>query len=234
MSATGTGTPPPVTSAVPSSAEPARRVGTAEPAGRIDTAEPARRVVTAEPARRIDTVEEAAELLADGAVAALPGWVERCVEEACERAGVAAADLSAAAHAAGLQCVAETGPPLRELLATDVDEQQTTPLSVLRSAVRFPTQVLADGGVPAPARDDFDASRFPDDPYGLTPASFADIDPDLGPISITWGAAKAFEVLQRRRGDSAEPARRGDSAEPARRGDTAEPARRMDPAGGQR
>ena len=62
MSATGTGTPPPVTSAVPSSAEPARRVGTAEPAGRIDTAEPARRVVTAEPARRIDTVEEAAEL----------------------------------------------------------------------------------------------------------------------------------------------------------------------------
>ena len=176
------------------------------------------------------SVGEAATRLADLAIAALPGWVERCVASACERAGVVPAELSASAHAAGLRCAAETGPPLRELLATDVDEQQTTPLSVLRSAVRFPTQVLADGGVPVPERDDFDASRFPDDPYGLTPASFADIDPDLGPMGIAWGAAKAFEVLQRRRGATAEPARRGDTAEPARRGDTAEPARRGDTA----
>ena len=154
---------------------------------------------SAEPARRIGTVTEAATLLADLAVAALPGWVERCVVETCERAGLAVAVLGEQARTAGEQCVAEVGPPLRELLATDVDEQQTTPLSVLRSAVRFPTHVLADAGVPVPERDDFDASRFPDDPYGLTPASFADIDPELGPIGIAWGAAKAFEVLQRRR-----------------------------------
>lgn len=175
------------------------------------------------------SVGEAATQLADLAIAALPGWVERCVAEGCERGAVAAADLSAAARDAGLQCAAEIGPPLRDLLATDVDEQQSTPLSVLRCAVRFPTQVLADGGVPAPDRDDFDAARFPDDPYGLTPASFADIDPDLGPIGIAWGAAKAFEVLQRRR--TAEPARRIDTAEPARRVDTAEPARRIDTEG---
>lgn len=185
MSPTGTGTPSPFTAAVPDAAELAGRIG---------------------------TVDDAAELLADGAVAALPGWVERCVAEACERVGVAAADFSAAAHAAGMRCAAEIGPPLRDLLATDVDEQRTTPLSVLRSAVRFPTQVLADAGVPVPERDDFDASRFPDDPYGLTPASFADIDPDLGLIGIAWGAAKAFEVLQRRRTDSAEPARRTGTA----------------------
>ena len=180
------------------------------------------------------SVQEAAELLADGAIAALPRWVERCVAEMCERAGVVAADLSEQARAAGMQCAAETGPPLRQLLAADVDAQQTTPLSVLRSAVRFPTRVLADGGVPEPERDDFERSRFGDDPYGLTPASFADIDPDLGQIGIAWGAAKAFEVLRRRRDGSAEPARRGDSAEPARRGDSAEPARRMDTAEGQR
>ncbi|MDE0135915.1 MAG: hypothetical protein OXM54_13860 [Acidimicrobiaceae bacterium] len=147
------------------------------------------------------SVDEAAARLADEAVAALPGWVEHCVAEACERTGVTVTDLSAAAHAAGLRCAAEIGPPLRDLLATDVDEQQTTPLSVLRGAVRFPTEVLADGGVPALERDDFDASRFPGDPYGLTPASFADIEPDLGPIGIAWGAAKAFEVLQRRRAE---------------------------------
>ena len=144
------------------------------------------------------SVEEAATLLADGIIAALPGWVERCISSACERAGATAPELRAPARAAGLQCAVEIGSPLRDLLATDVDEQQSTPLSVLRSAVRFPTQVLAAGGVPAPDRDDFDASRFPDDPYGLTPASFADIDPALGPIGIAWGAAKAFEVLQRR------------------------------------
>ena len=188
------------------------------------SAEPAGRVGAAEPARRVGTVDEAATRLAERAIAALPGWVERCVAEACERGGVAVGDLSAAARDAGLQCAAELDPPLRELLATDVDEQQTTPLSVLRSAVRYPTQILADGRVPAAERDDFDAARFPDDPYGLTPASFADIDPDLGPIGIAWGAAKAYEVLQRRH--TAEPARRVDTAEPARRSDTAEPARR--------
>ena len=176
------------------------------------------------------SLSEAAEMLADGAIAALPGWVERCVAQVCERAGVATASLGDSARTAGVRCAAETGPPLRDLLATDVDEQQTTPLSVLRGAVRFPTQVLSDGGVPALVRDDFDASRFPDDPFGLTPASFADIDPALGPIGIAWGAAKAFEVLQRRRGDTAEPARRSAAAEPARRGDTAEPARRSDAA----
>ena len=145
------------------------------------------------------SLAEAAEMLADGAIAALPGWVERCVADACERAGVAAAELGEAAREAGLQCAAETGPPLRGLLATDVDAQTSTPLSVLRSAVRFPTQVLTDGGVPAPQRDEFDASRFGEDIYGLIPASFADIDPELGPIGIAWGAAKAYEVLQRRR-----------------------------------
>lgn len=170
----------------------------------------------------VATVDEAAVLLADRAIAELPGWVERCVVKTCERAGVAAAGLGEQARAAGKRCAAEIGPPLRDLLATDVDEQQSTPLSVLRRAVRFPTQVLADGGVPVPERDEFDTERFPDDPYGLTPASFADIDPELGPIGITWGAAKAFEILQRRR--TAEPARRVDTAEPAER--TATVARR--------
>ena len=143
-------------------------------------------------------MDEAATLLGDGIVAALPGWVERCVALACERVGVAGPPFQVPAHAAGQQCVTEIGPQLRALLTTDVEAQQTTPLSILRAAVRFPTRVLADGGVPEPVRDDFDASRFPDDPYGLTPASFADIDPALGPIGIAWGAAKAFEVLRRR------------------------------------
>ena len=152
------------------------------------------------PAEAPASLRGAAADLADHAIAALPAWVERCVANASEPHGFAvAADLRAAAHAAGVRCAAETGPALRELLITDVEVQHSTPLSILRDAVRFPTEVLRAGGVPVPERDEFDVSRFPDDPYGLTPASFADIDPALGPVGIVWGAAKAFEVLRRRR-----------------------------------
>jgi hypothetical protein len=38
---------------------------------------------------------------------------------------------------------------------------------------------------------------FPDDDYGLTPASFADIDPALAEPGLAWGAAKAW--VHRRR-----------------------------------
>ncbi len=154
------------------------------------------------PAGVPESLHEAATDLANLVIAALPAWVERCVAEASEPHGPAvAADLRAPARAAGSRCVAETGPALRELLFTDVDAQHSTPLSILRDAVRFPTEVLRAGGVPVPHRDEFEASRFPDDPYGLTPASFADVDPALGPVGIAWGAAKAFEVLQRRRAE---------------------------------
>ncbi len=154
------------------------------------------------PARVPASLREAATDLANLAIAALPAWVERCVAEVSEPHGPAVATgLRAPARAAGSRCAAETGPALREMLFTDVDAQHSTPLSILRDAVRFPTEVLRAGGVPTPRRDDFEASRFPDDPYGLTPAAFADIDPALGPAGIAWGAAKAFEVLQRRRAE---------------------------------
>ncbi len=141
-------------------------------------------------------LETAAQLLADGVIAALPGWVERCVASACEQAGVSATCLTDQTRVAGKLCVAEMAPALRDLLATDVAQQQTTPLGVLRSAVRFPTQVLVDGAVPTPRRDQFEAARFPDDLYGLIPASLSDLDPQLGPIGLAWGAAKALALQQ--------------------------------------
>jgi hypothetical protein len=45
---------------------------------------------------------------------------------------------------------------------------------------------------------DADAERlFPDDPYDLTPGSFADIDPELHDPGLLWGAAKAHVVKHR-------------------------------------
>ena len=110
-----------------------------------------------------------------------------------------AAELAVEASAAGRRAGEEVGPRVRALLLADVDHQATGPLAVLRQAVRFPTEVLADAGVGAVVRDEFEERAFPDDVYGLAPASFADLDPALHELGLVWGAAKAHVVLARRR-----------------------------------
>lgn len=133
-----------------------------------------------------------AEELASAVEAALPGWVVRCVTRLAPGAGE-----RAAAEAAGQRAGVEVGAAVRALLLTDVDAQRTTPLALLRDAVRYPTAVLAEAGVPPVARDPFAVERFPDDVYDLTPASFADVEPGLGELGIRWGASKAWEHKQR-------------------------------------
>ncbi|MGH9207304.1 MAG: hypothetical protein ACRD1G_12200, partial [Acidimicrobiales bacterium] len=73
----------------------------------------------------------------------------------------------------------------------------STPLSLLRLAVRYPTEVLRRAGVPPVERDPFTESRFPSDDYDLTPASLGQIDPVLAEIGLTWGAAKAMSHRRR-------------------------------------
>lgn len=143
-----------------------------------------------------------AEALADAVDAALPGWVERSVARLVEaHQGVLTGQVRAAAADAGRRAAAELGADVRRLLATDVDEQRANPLAVLRSAVRYPAEVLAAAGVPPVVRSRFDEEAFPADDYGLTPATWADIDPGLHERGIVWGAAKAHVVLARRRAE---------------------------------
>jgi len=138
---------------------------------------------------------ELAEGLADGIVAALPGWVARCI--AARSVGVAVDD--AAVAAAGRRAAAEVGPRVRSLLAADIDEQRTGPLALVRHAVAYPASVLSAAGV-APVERDADAVRlFPDDAYDLSPASFAELHPDLRGPGLEWGAVKAH-VHRRRHG----------------------------------
>ena len=108
-----------------------------------------------------------------------------------------------AAAAAGRQAHDEAGSAVRALLEADIDDQHNTPLTLLRQAVRYPTQVLRDAGVPPVARDGFAERAFPDDDYDLSPASLADVDPALADLGITWGAAKAFEHKRRHRSPTA-------------------------------
>lgn len=135
----------------------------------------------------------AAEELARTVVEVLPGWVDRCVRRFLPDIDPA----EVAPH--GQRAADQVGARLRALLAQDVEAQAANPLAVLRAAVRHPTEVLAAAGVPPIERSAFDRRAFPDDPYGLTPAAWADIDPALHEPGLVWGAAKAFVVLNRRR-----------------------------------
>jgi len=153
---------------------------------------------------------ELADALVDGLVAALPGWVEQCVSRVADAwSGDPTGDtveVSAKQLAeAGRQAADEVEERLRALLTADVDEQWTGPLAVLRDAIRFPTDLLWAAGVPPVDRDGEAIRMFPDDPYDLTPSSFAEVHPDLQGPGLAWGAAKAFVHRRRHLGGNAFP-----------------------------
>ena len=134
-----------------------------------------------------------ADALADGIEKAVPGWVIRCVETVTvDWSGSVSEEIRHAARDAAERARADVGPAVRELLQSDVDAQRTTPLALLRIAAAYPTAVLRAAGVPAVERDEFTRGAFPDDPYDLSPATLADVDPSLAEPGLAWGAAKAF------------------------------------------
>ena len=135
--------------------------------------------------------------LAEAVTAAVPGWVERCVDARVSPTVPDREAVMAEAQAAGLRAQREVAAQLQSLLGADVDAQRSTPLEVVRAAVAFPTQVLRDAQVAPRPRDRFAVERFPDDPYGLTPASLPAMDPALGELAIAWGAAKAMAHRRR-------------------------------------
>ncbi|HEY5250591.1 MAG TPA: hypothetical protein VIJ09_02970 [Acidimicrobiales bacterium] len=130
-------------------------------------------------------------------VAAIPDWVEREVDRILDAWAAAGAEVDRTARtletrqAAG-RAAADVTERLQELLSADVDAQSTTPLAIVRGAVAYPTGVLLRAGVPPVVRDAFDEERFPDDAYGLTPASLGAVDPGLIDPARAWGAAKAM------------------------------------------
>jgi hypothetical protein len=138
----------------------------------------------------VDELATHGAVLADAVVAAIPGWVERCVARYA---------VGLDCRAAGAAAAADVGPRLRDLLAADVDEQRVNPLAVVREAVTYPTAVLRDAGVEAPPRRGFEAEHFPDDVYGLVPMTWRDVDESLHEPGIIWGALKARAHLARHR-----------------------------------
>lgn len=140
------------------------------------------------------------EDLARAVTAAVPGWVERSVAHLVRAwSGSVPPAVAAEAEEAGRAAAADVGGELARLLAADVDEQWTNPMTVVRRAVPHAAAVLERAGVGPVARPAEDEARLPDDRYGLTPLTFVDLDPGLHDLGIRWGATKARAHLDRHR-----------------------------------
>jgi hypothetical protein len=164
--------------------------------------------------RELNTPDPDADLsrlgseLCDAVIEAVPGWIERAVTGRFAdwmRSGGdpdpdTKRDITGLAQIAGRQAAAEVSAPLRAMLGCDIDDQRTTPLALVRPLVAFATGVLRRAGVPPVVRDEFQIRRFPDDVYGLTPASLAVLDDRVGDLAIAWGAAKAMAHRRRHQG----------------------------------
>ncbi|MEO7398462.1 MAG: hypothetical protein ABIW84_07860 [Ilumatobacteraceae bacterium] len=138
--------------------------------------------------------------LLDAVSRAVAPWLERCVVETSRRlTGGCTDDLRTAAATMAAESAPTVVEQLRELFETDVEQQRTNPLSVLRAAVRHPTEVLARARIPPVRRDEFAERAFPVDVYALSPATWADVDESLREPGLIWGAWKAKSVLDRRR-----------------------------------
>jgi hypothetical protein len=151
-------------------------------------------------------LRETGDAIAAGVARELPGWAVaqvRRILDAWGRAEKAVRDHAlAAAPAAGDAAGARVGRELAQLLGLDPAEQRSSPLAIVRSAYREPTVVLIEAGIPAVARDPFDERMLPDDRYDLAPRTLGDLgDPELAPLHLAWGLAKARVLRARASGN---------------------------------
>jgi hypothetical protein len=159
--------------------------------------------------RALARLDEMGAAIVAGVDARVPAWARAQVERLLDAWGGASAvartraevESAVAGEAAADRIVAE----LRALFTLDPEQQRATPLEIVRTAYREPTSVLDAAGVPPVVRDEFDERAWPDDVYGLVPRTLGDLgDPDLAPLHLAWGLAKAA-VLRARRARTARP-----------------------------
>jgi hypothetical protein len=158
--------------------------------------------VSDEEAAALQLLRETGDAIAAGVLRELPGWVVAQVDrilDAWGRAGERAREQArAGAPGAGVAAAARIGGELELLVARDPAEQWSSPLAIVRSAYREPTELLVAAGVPAVVRDPFDERMLPDDRYDLAPRTLGDLgDPELAPLHLTWGLAKARALRAR-------------------------------------
>jgi len=132
----------------------------------------------------------------------VPTWIERVTLLACDDAETAVRD-KVKSHIGSIQhdTLAYVREHLSGLLATDVDNQRSNPLEVLRASTRFANAVLRETEVPSPSRDEFQQRLDTNDEYLLGPMTWMDLGEAVHEAGIEWGAWKAATVLTRRRAE---------------------------------
>lgn len=138
--------------------------------------------------------------LFDAVMEAAPAWIQsRIVAVTTAEFGVCPVELRDRLDEISRATSEVIAENLAQLLSTDVDEQQTNPLHVLRSATLIATNALKDAKVTPVRRDEFEVRAMPDDVYAIGPLTWRDLGESVHDAGITWGAWKAAVVLTRRR-----------------------------------
>lgn len=150
----------------------------------------------------MERLRAAGDAILDGVGRELPGWIIRSVDRIIDAWGrLTPAEVDAAragAQTIGPIVAERVDGELRALFRADPADQRSTPLNIVRTAYREPTDLLEHYGIPPVVRDSFDERHAPADRYDLSPRSMADLgDPDLGPVMLAWGMTKA-RVLRAR------------------------------------
>lgn len=142
-------------------------------------------------------LDEVPAALYEVAQRVVPGWMQRVAVEACATSGVDPDTIGSELDRTVDDAAADALSRLETLLATDVDEQRATPLSLLRESTVPVVAVLREHGV-----DPSSSVAAPGGAHGehaLGPATWSDVDEELHGPGIAWGAWKAMTVLRRRR-----------------------------------
>jgi len=148
----------------------------------------------------MESLQEIGAQLGDELEKALPRWVEACVRKIYEASGGEwHQQIADETMDAGVKCAKDLMHELTNLFEADVEQQSPNPMSVLRKAAHYPTEVLVRNEVPPLQRDEYAESTFPQDIYDLTPTAFLDFGQRCHELGITWGAAKAHAHFARRR-----------------------------------
>jgi hypothetical protein len=146
--------------------------------------------------RRLADLARVGDEIVAGVQRTIGPWVVSCVGRILQAWGRSAPDVEADALAAaeheGPAVAQRIADELRDLFEQDPSEQTRTPLQIVRTAIGSPTRILAGAGVPPVERDAFEERAWPEDRYDLLPRTLADLgDPELGPLQLAWGLAKA-------------------------------------------
>lgn len=129
----------------------------------------------------------------------VPQWVERLIQKHCDELMVSELKEGDRVSSVVARVGNEVHTNLRNLLLLDVLEQRTNPLAIFRQATRLISELLKTTGCAPVMRDEFDERSFPDDIFGLSPATWVDIDETMVEPGIEWGAWKAASIMMRKK-----------------------------------